>query len=68
VTDPAGNPMSAPFTGQFTVALPDLALDPADPSSLVVPSSALFGQSIPISWIVDNLGTAPAADGWSDRV
>ncbi|MBN2021930.1 MAG: Ig-like domain-containing protein [Pirellulales bacterium] len=68
VLDQAGNAMAAAFAGQFTVSLPDLTLDPTDPASLVAPGAALFGQTIEVGWIVDNLGTAPAQAPWTDRV
>ena len=42
---------------------PDLVVD-----SVVVPSSASFGDSIPVVWTVRNAGTGPAVGGWLDRI
>jgi hypothetical protein len=42
---------------------PDLVVD-----SVVVQSSASFGDSIPVVWTVRNAGTGPAVGGWLDRI
>src|SRR5262249_24513607 len=64
VADIAGNPMNPPFTGSFTIALPDLAV-----TATTAPSEAVEGSAIPVSWTVTNLSpTNPAISPWTDRV
>ena len=36
--------------------------------SLSAPTAAQFGQAISVTWVVSNLGTAPASGAWSDRL
>jgi hypothetical protein len=43
--------------------LPDLTV-----SSVVVPSSAQFGQTLNISWTDQNIGNAAVSGSWSDRI
>ncbi|MBN2473427.1 MAG: Ig-like domain-containing protein [Pirellulales bacterium] len=68
IEDTAGNPMAAAHEATFTLSLPDLWLDPADPETLSAPAVALFGETIGVQWKVDNAGTAAAAGPWSDRL
>ena len=58
--------MPATATRTFTVALPDLVLDPANPPQ-VNPSPGIFGNALAVNWTVKNQGTASAAGGWTDR-
>ena len=64
VADLAGNAMAQPFTGSFTVALPDLAV-----TSASAPTSAVVGSAVPVSWTVTNQNTTnPAIATWTDAV
>ncbi len=64
VTDYAGNAMQQPFTGSFTVGLPDLAV-----TATQTPSSGVEGASTPVSWTVTDLSmTNPAVSTWTDAV
>ncbi|HPY29322.1 MAG TPA: CARDB domain-containing protein [Verrucomicrobiota bacterium] len=47
----------------ITLLAPDLAL-----AGLSVPASAQFGRPVNVQWAVTNVGTAPAAAVWSDRL
>jgi subtilase family serine protease len=42
-------------------AVPDLAI-----TSVLTPADAYSGQSFTLSWVVKNVGTAPASGGWYD--
>jgi len=64
VTDFAANPMAQPFTGSFTIGLPDLAV-----TATSAQSSAVEGTSTPVSWTVTDLSaTNPAVSTWTDTV
>ena len=69
ITDPAGNDMTVNAAGahadSFTVSLPDLVI--VDPITLGS-GTATFGGPLTVDWTVRNDGTAPANDGWTDRV
>lgn len=67
ITDAIGNSMSqgaGTFSGQFTISLPDLAVD----APIGVPSSGNFGEPIAVSWTTRNVGTKDALGNWTDRV
>ncbi|MCX5676599.1 MAG: Ig-like domain-containing protein, partial [Planctomycetota bacterium] len=72
VTDALGNRMDQHgdgtpgdvFTGQFDVRLPDLVVD----SVTAGRTSAWFGESVPVDWLIRNAGTVLATGAWSDRV
>jgi hypothetical protein len=52
------------FLSQQTDKLPDLAISPVTyPSSPVT-----WGQTIPVSWIVQNIGNVPTTATWTDKV
>src|SRR5581483_8969113 len=64
VTDFAANPMTQPFTGSFTIGLPDLAV-----TATQAPPSGIEGASAPVSWTVTDLSaTNPAVSTWTDSV
>lgn len=61
VLDLAGNRMAAASAHPFTIALPDLVLDPAAPPP--TPPSATFGRPLDVTWTVKNAGTGPTPTG-----
>jgi hypothetical protein len=63
-----GEPGEDVFTASFTIELPDLWLDPADPGSLVAPDTAVFGDPIEVAWTTGNAGNATATGTWTDRL
>ena len=63
VKDLVGNQMSQPYSGAFTISLPDLVAN-----SISGSTTATFGQTIPISWTVTNSGAGPASPAWIDEV
>jgi hypothetical protein len=63
ITDAVGNPMAAPYTGSFSISMPDLA-----PTALDIPSNGVSGTAVAIEWTVENHGTIPAVGSWTDAV
>ena len=61
ITDAVGNPMAAPYTGNFSISMPDLA-----PTALDIPSNGVSGTAVAIEWTVENHGTIPAVGSWTD--
>ena len=75
ITDISGNAMNQngntingesgdAYTATVALQSPDLTL----PIAIGSPSIAVFGQPITVSWTVQNTGTDPAREAWSDRV
>src|SRR5439155_26251166 len=52
------------YTATFTVALPDLVVETADP----VTASPLFGDPFEFTWRVRNTGTGSVTANWTDKV
>jgi hypothetical protein len=64
VTDYAGNPLAQAYSSAFTVALPNLSV-----VTTSVPSSAVEGAAIPVSWEVANVSSGnPTASTWNDGI
>ncbi|MCK4660746.1 MAG: Ig-like domain-containing protein, partial [Phycisphaerae bacterium] len=63
IFDPAGNPMAEPYTGSFSIALPDLT-----PISLDVPSNGVSSGQIEVNWAVLNQGASSVTSAWKDAV
>ncbi len=75
IEDVAGNPMDQDNDGlpgeeddDVYVATVDLESPDLDVVSVTVPATGVFGQTLTVSWVVQNLGTDPALEDWSDRV
>ncbi len=45
-----------------------VATEDLSPLSFTAPDSALFGETIDVSWTVGNIGTGPTISNWYDRV
>jgi RHS repeat-associated protein len=65
--DDGGQPEQAPANGTYTQSITIADPDPAV-TAVTAPASASPGQTIPISWTVENEGTVPTAYGWTDNV
>jgi len=63
VEDLAGNPMGAPYAGDFTISLPDLTV-----TDLAVTPPVLSGEPLQLSWNVTNAGTGAAGASFYDRI
>ena len=63
ILDIAGNSMPQASLAIFTIALPDLAVDPA-----AAPLTAHHGEAIDVTWTVRNIGPSAAAGNWFDRI
>ena len=63
ITDAGGNPMAEPYSGGFTIMLPDLMV-----STIGVPDATLTEVEIEIAWTVTNAGSGTAAGNWQDCI
>ncbi len=57
-------------TNNTSVAALPIQIDAPDlvVNSVTVPSSGVFGQPAEVTWVVGNIGTAPATANWADRL
>ena len=58
-----GEPLEDAFRSQATITIADLTV-----TEIMTPSSAVAGQAVLISWILENAGNAPAAPPWTDTI
>ena len=62
VADLAGNTLSSSFSDTFTIQLPDLVADS------ISASDSTFGATIPVTYVLNNVGNAAANAPWVDQI